>query len=301
MKGMAQSRYIRFDNPSELVRRWIAIILLKADLESHLLFSRIEPSIIRGFDTSVITKENREDAAFMRAWLTSERDACNELEFDERDVFAINTTQISRSMGLNSIELAILRLGCLINCFRPLDAAADICGDMFTEVDLCDLLSELLEKPFQAVYDALHPSGLLRKSGLVRPRGGWTNSRSLSGWLTIPETLARQVFRVQENDDILLNAFYRCGPKSTLTLPDFNHMLASCCSSRITSGRPTKAVQWEPMCCSGDARVPVRRRWLAHSPRNFTATTNTMTTLATSVRWFELTAASTPMLMNTAS
>ena len=224
MKGMAQSRYIRFDNPSELVRRWIAIILLKADLESHLLFSRIESSIIRGFDTSVITKENREDAAFMRAWLTSERDACNELEFDERDVFAINTTQISRSMGLNSIELAILRLGCLINCFRPLDAAADICGDMFTEVDLCDLLSELLEKPFQAVYDALHPSGLLRKSGLVRPRGVWTNSRSLSGWLMIPETLARQVFRVQENDDILLNAFYRCGPKSTLTLPDFNHM-----------------------------------------------------------------------------
>jgi SpoVK/Ycf46/Vps4 family AAA+-type ATPase len=224
MTGMAQSQYIRFKNPGELIRRWIAIVLLKADLESHFIFSGIDKSIVRGFDTSVITKENHTDTEFMRGWLTAERDACRDLGFDEGDVFAKNTMQISRSMGLNSTELAILRFGCLINCYRPLDAAADICGDMFTEVDLCDLLSELLKRPFQAVYDALHPSGLLRKSGLVRTNGAWMNSRHLSGWLMIPETLARQVFRAQENDDILLDAFYRRGPKSTLTLADFTHM-----------------------------------------------------------------------------
>ena len=125
---------------------------------------KIDRDIIRGFDTSVLTKENHTDVKFMEGWLASELDTFTNVEFDETDVFSINTVQIKRSMGLNKTELAILRFACLINCYKPLDGAADICGCTFTEVDLCDLLAELLLMPFDAVYDALHPSGLLRKS-----------------------------------------------------------------------------------------------------------------------------------------
>ena len=149
----------------------------------------------------------------MEGWLASELETFTNLEFDESDVFAINTVHIQRSMGLNRTELAILRFACLLNCYKPLDGATDICGSMFTEVDLCDLLSELLLIPFDAVYDALHPSGLLRKSGLVTAGGVPTIGQQLVNWLMIPDPLARQVFRAQDGDDILLDAFYRCGAK----------------------------------------------------------------------------------------
>ena len=53
MRKKSQSQYIRFNSQSDLVKRWIALILLKADLDSHFVFSRIDSDIIRGFDTSV--------------------------------------------------------------------------------------------------------------------------------------------------------------------------------------------------------------------------------------------------------
>jgi SpoVK/Ycf46/Vps4 family AAA+-type ATPase len=224
MRKKSQSQYIRYNSQSDVVKRWIALILLKADLDGHFVFSRIDKDILRGFNTSVLTKDNHTDAKFMEEWLASELDTFTNLEFDETDVFSVNTMQIKRSMGLNKTELAILRFSCLINCYKPLDGAADICGSMFTEVDLCDLLAELLMMPFDAVYDALHPSGLLRKSGLVSAGVLATIGQQLTHWLAIPDTLARQVFRAQEGEDILLDAFYRQGPRSTLSLRDFSHM-----------------------------------------------------------------------------
>ena len=133
MKIMAQSRYIRFDNQNDIIRQWIAIILLKADLDSQLLFGSIDSSIIRGFNISVLTKDNRTDPIFMREWLAAERDACRDEEIDECDIFAMNTAQVKRLIGLNSTELAILRFACLLNCYRPLDAAAHRLADAVGE------------------------------------------------------------------------------------------------------------------------------------------------------------------------
>ena len=224
MRRRSQSEYIRLNNQSDLIKRWIVHLLLKADLETHFVFGRIDRDILRGFDTSDLTKENSIDFEFMKGWLASQLDTCVNLDFDETDVFAINTGHIKRSMGLNKTELAILRFACLVNCYKPLDGAADICGSIFTEMDLCNLLAELYGMPFDAFYDALHPSGVLRKSGLLRNSGTPIGGQQLVNWLMIPDPLARQVFRAQDGDDILLDAFYRCGPRSTLSIRDFGHI-----------------------------------------------------------------------------
>ena len=65
MTSTTQSEYIRHRNKSALIRRWIATILLKGDLESHLTFSRLDRVITIGFDTSSFTKENVDDAPFI--------------------------------------------------------------------------------------------------------------------------------------------------------------------------------------------------------------------------------------------
>lgn len=226
MNRRTQSEYIRFDKKSDLIKRWTAIILLKADLQSHLMFSRIDAAILRGFDISALDKENQMDADFMTQWLAAQLKRCAKSSFNEADVFSINTAQLGRSIGLNETELAILRFACLANCYRPLDQCVEICGNMFSEVDLCDLLSELLCKSFDSVFEAMHPSGLLRKSGLVMASRNSTSVQRITDWLTIPGVLVRQIFRGQEKGDILLDAFYHRGPKSTLTMRDLGHLRA---------------------------------------------------------------------------
>ena len=224
MQRRKESRYIRYNQPTEVIRRWIAILLLKADLEGHFVFGSIDRSILSGFDVASLNKDNHQDAEFMRSWLKVEQKRCLDRSFDEEDVFAINTRNIKVAMGLNEAELAILRFACLLNSYTPMDGAADICGTQYTEVGLCDLLSELLGKPFGAIYDALHPTGLLRRSGLLRQHFLGSNSQRLNAWLSVPEVMLRQVFRDQGGSNILLEAFYQTGPKSTLAARDFSYM-----------------------------------------------------------------------------
>ena len=221
MTSSAHSEYIRYDQKSALIRRWIATILLKSDLEGYLAFNGLEPIITRGFDTSSVNKDNREDAPFIRAWLKEEHAKCGKESFDEADVFAINTRRIQKSMGLNKVELAVLRFACLVNCYKPLEAATEFGGNCFAEADLCDLLSELLYVPFSLVYSALQPSGLLRQSGLVQTGDGYNQTQHVTRWLRIPDMVAREIFRAQDEDNLLINAFYQVGPKSTLTRRDF--------------------------------------------------------------------------------
>ena len=133
MNDAAHSAYIRYNNQSALVRRWIAMILLQSDLESQVMFSGLDPILTRGFDTSAFNKDNREDAEFIRAWLASELERCGKENFDEGDTFAINTRRIQKSMGLNKVELAVLRFACLVNCYKPLEAASELGGNCLAE------------------------------------------------------------------------------------------------------------------------------------------------------------------------
>lgn len=218
------SQYIRSTNQSPLIRKWIATLLLRSDLETQLVFNHLDPAMIRGFDTSPITKDNRQDAEFITEWLQSELSKLGTPTFDEDDVFAINTRQVKQSLGIKETELAVLRFACLLHGYGPLSNAADICGETYTETDLSELLGELLGCSAGSIYKALHPNGLLRDSGLVRPSRPHTNTRRIEAWLRIPEVLPTQVFRHQEDSDILMDAFYRTGPKSKLHLDDFAHM-----------------------------------------------------------------------------
>lgn len=221
MPAATQSQYIRINNQSAILRRWIATILLRSHLESHVVFTGLDGTVVAGFDTSNLTRENREDAEYIRAWLASELERCPKEAFEEDDVFIINTRRIAKSIGLNKVELAVLRFACLLTCYKPLEAASEIGGSNFTEADVCELLAELLELPFSLVYRALQPSGVLRSSGLVRAAGGWSGTHHLTRWLMIPDMIAREIFRPQDDDNLLINVFYTTAPKSSLTQHDF--------------------------------------------------------------------------------
>ncbi len=50
-----------------------------------------------------------------------------------------------------------------------------------------------------------------------REAGGEERNAALDRWLRIPDMVAREVFRPQDEDNLLLNVFYTTAPKSTLT------------------------------------------------------------------------------------
>lgn len=224
MKRRKESKYIHYLRPAPMIRNWIATLLLKADLESHFVFSGIDRNIIAGFDLKKLNKENHQDTEFMRGLITAERSRCADWSIDEKDVLAVNTRNIQRFMGLNEAELAILRFACLLNCHTPLENASELCGNTYTEIGVCDLLAELLGQSFGDVFDAMNPTAVLRHAGLVRTDCYGVIAQRLSAWLPVPTVLIRQVFRAQSQNDVLMDAFYQSSPRSALTLQDFSHM-----------------------------------------------------------------------------
>ena len=108
MKKPLRSQYIRVNKQSTLIKKWVASILLQVQLEDYLIFERIERRILCLFNTRELTKENQEDAEFIRAWLKQEHSKCGTTGFDESDVFSINTKNIAKLVGLSKVELLVL-------------------------------------------------------------------------------------------------------------------------------------------------------------------------------------------------
>ncbi|MFC1560318.1 AAA family ATPase [Pseudomonadota bacterium] len=224
MKKALRSQYIRANKQSTLLKRWVACILLQAPLEDYLIFERIEKRILFLFDTKELTKENQEDAEFIRAWLKREYANCDKISFDENDVFSINTKNIAKLIGLSRVELSILRFSILFNNCKALESAADISGDGLSETDVCDLLRPVLGESSEALYQALNPQGRLYQTGLLRSGSRWGTNRSLASWLQVPELMLRQVFREQDDRGTLEKIFYSLAPRSSLTKRDFNYL-----------------------------------------------------------------------------
>jgi SpoVK/Ycf46/Vps4 family AAA+-type ATPase len=224
MKKPLRSQYIRVNKQSTLIKKWIANLLLQAELEDYLVFERIDRRILCLFDTRQLTRERAEDAMFIRAWLKKEYADCGEASFDESDVFSVNTSNIAKLIGLNKVELSIMRFAILLNSCKLLETTAEMSGDGLSETDVCDLLQPVLGVSFEALYEALHPQGRLNQTGLLKPGGRWSNSRSLPGWLRSPEMMLRQVFREQKDNGTLEQMFYLPAPRSTLAKADFKHL-----------------------------------------------------------------------------
>ena len=146
MKKPLLSQYSRVNKQSTLIKKWVASILLQVELEDYLIFERIEKRILRLFNTRGLTKENQEDAGFIRAWLEKEHAKCGTIDFDESDVFCTNTKSIAKLIGLTRVELLVLRFAILLHSCKPLGSATDIAGDEFSETDVCNLLQPLLRK-----------------------------------------------------------------------------------------------------------------------------------------------------------
>ena len=224
MKKPLRSQYIRVNKQSTLIKKWVASLLLQAELEDYLIFERIERRILCLFNTRGLTKDNQTDAGFIRTWLAKEHLNCGDVCFDESDVFAINTRNIAKLIGLNKVELSVLRFAILLSSCKPLESAAEIYRDGLSETDVCDLLQPLLGESIEALYQALNPQGRLYRTGLLKPEGPWSSSRWLLGWLRSPEMMLRQVFREQKDNGTLEQMFYSPAPRSSLAKRDFKHL-----------------------------------------------------------------------------
>ncbi len=219
------SQYMVTNKSNTLLGKWVANILLQANLEDHLCFQSLDRKILRMFDTSPINKDNRDCPDFIREWLTGEYALRNGATIDEGDVFAINTRRIAKLIGLNNVELLILRFSIMIHSCKPLQIAAEAYSESISEIEFCELLSRVLETPLENIYQAVNPNALLARSGLVKASDRWLGiNPSLDDWLNVPDLLVRQIFREHGDANALERALYSPAPKSTLAAKDFKHL-----------------------------------------------------------------------------
>jgi transitional endoplasmic reticulum ATPase len=217
------SRYARNTTKSALIKKWITTLLLRADLDTALLFGCIDKAILVGFDISELNRDNQSDVNFMHGWIQRQNMQFIDAIMDESDMLARNTRQVQRALGLSKVELDILRFACLLHCCSSVEMASNVGGEGFSEIELCDLLSEGMGHSFNDVFNALHPTALLRESGLVRSTNDGVTKR-MSYWLSVPWLLTRQVIRAQPGDSLLEGVFYQVGPKTPLAARDFKHV-----------------------------------------------------------------------------
>ena len=238
MTKPVQSQYLRAGRDSALFQRWITTLLLNADLEDHLLFSEIDAKVISALGANDIPKDDRTNAAYMHDWLRRKLIQCDDIGFDESDIFSINTRRIQQLVGFSEVELAIARFAILINSSTVLETASNLCGDELTEIDACDILTRVLGISFEKLYSALNAQGLLRQSGLVKVAASFSSTRRLNGWLQVPELLLQQVFRQQKSSDELNYAYCNRAPRSQLNGNDLKHLNPKLSLIRITFAHP---------------------------------------------------------------
>ncbi len=137
-------------------------------------------------------------------------------------ILEANIGRLSKLVGLNGVEAAILGFATMLHHERELDKAADTLG-MLTSAAITDVLALLLDLPAHEVRQALHVHGVLARSGLL------TVDRSGTGLLAAKLDLLSRHFAESilgsETDPVaLLRDTVAPSAPPRLQLQDFPHL-----------------------------------------------------------------------------
>ncbi|MGZ8315611.1 MAG: AAA family ATPase [Telluria sp.] len=168
--------------------------------------------------------EDEFDSAEVRARLR-EQHAAAEAHARELSVspeLSANMVRLSQLAGLSEVDCRILEFAVMIHHDRTLDDCADTLGNM-NSLKVPDTLSQLLGLEVAAVRAALHPQGVLARSGLlVIDRG---NSGFLRGKLDLlSNNFAAHIVGGEADPMTLLREMVSPTPVARLALTDYDHI-----------------------------------------------------------------------------
>ncbi len=135
---------------------------------------------------------------------------------------ANNVAQIAKLVGLNQVEVRILEFLVLLHNEQLLDEASEYLGYL-SESKACHVIAVILEMPEQPIRDAMAPSGVLAKTGLVRfDRAGMYKLRLKIELLG--NGFAECMLSRREDPISLFRSAFIKAPAALLSLEDYPHV-----------------------------------------------------------------------------
>lgn len=140
----------------------------------------------------------------------------------ERMQLEKNLLAVAASLHLSEVELAILRLAAYMQIEQPLKEALNLVGHQIDRRRFCNLLSGLVQQPFDAIREALSEQEKLMRFGLLDRNH---HSRDFDDHLQWGEALDVDKLDVHPlNQETLLKRVLTAPTSSSLNWKDFEHI-----------------------------------------------------------------------------
>ena len=221
MQG-TRSRYLRTEPENLVVRRYVARALLAARVERLLRYGSFDEKFLRVFPEDGIDEAGLEDPKTVRRWLRAELAGVEGIEWDEGDPFVHNTALIGRSLGLDDVELEVMRFALVLQNVKLLDAVSDAYNASMSASDALVLLAAYLDADDAAVARAFGRDSRLRRAGFFD--SGRYAPHDMTNWMAVPQALRTVVFERHADDEQVVNALFELCRAPELDESDFEHL-----------------------------------------------------------------------------
>lgn len=141
---------------------------------------------------------------------------------EERMQLEKNLLAVAATLHLSEVELSILRLAAYMQIEQPLKEALNLVGNQIDRRRFCNLLSGLVQQPFDAIREALGEQEKLMRFGLLNRN---RHSRDFDDHLQWGEALDVDKLDVHAfSEDALLKRVLTATAPSSLNWQDFEHI-----------------------------------------------------------------------------
>ena len=221
MQG-TRSRYLRTEPENLVVRRYVARALLAARVKRLLRYGSFDEKFLRVFPEGGIEEAELEDPKTVRRWLQAELAGVAGVEWDETDPFVHNSALIGRSLGLDDVELEVMRFALVLQNVKLLDAVSDAYNSSMSASDALSLLAAYVDADDSAVAQAFGRDSRLRRAGFFD--SGRYAPHDMTNWMAVPQALRTVVFERHADDEQVVNALFELCRAPVLGAADFEHL-----------------------------------------------------------------------------
>jgi len=207
----------------EIARFWSYKILVEMGVWKQLKPSYIDDAVIKFLDISHLCSDEELDVSskelyhHLKQRLTKEKSA--NISIDR--VLANNLKKISKVINLSRVELKILAFAIVLYTTKGLEDISDELGNLSLN-QLFDVLSSLLEIPYQKVKSTLNSNASLFQSGLIKVDRN--NICALQGRLELMDGLADALLVPDVNISDVFERYFFPASQPKLSVDNFDYI-----------------------------------------------------------------------------
>ncbi len=144
----------------------------------------------------------------------------------QNDHFSYNADILKKALSLSSTDIELLRFAALSTQNNGFHVLCETVGEL-SDQQVKGMLAIILNIPEPQINEALKPNCTLISSGLLKmiaDAHGYRLGSGLMGRLELPDNIRQALSREHQNEESMLQCFFRRSPEARLTMEDFSHL-----------------------------------------------------------------------------